>query len=57
MEQDKQPVESEETEKKIRYEAPAIVYETQITSRAGSPIPGAPVPPEQKEEIKLFPDD
>lgn len=44
-------------QEQVEYEAPAIVYETQITSRAGSPIPGAPTAPDQKQEINLFPED
>lgn len=42
----------------ITYEPPAIIYEGKITSRAGSPIPDAPTPPDQSgTEINLFPDD
>ena len=42
-----------------QYEAPAIVYETIISTRAGSPIieGDAPQPPSQEESIDLFPSD
>ena len=41
------------------YEAPAIVFETTISTRAGSPIieSDAPQPPDQENGIDLFPTD
>lgn len=41
------------------YEAPAIVFETKISTRAGSPIieSDAPQPPEDDKGIDLFPTD
>ena len=41
------------------YAPPAIVYETVISTRAGSPIieGDAPQPPTQEDSIDLFPSD
>lgn len=40
------------------YEKPKIIYESVISTRAGSPIIGgdAPAPPEGNESIDLFPE-
>lgn len=42
-----------------QYDPPAIVYETVISTRAGSPVieGDAPLPPDQGESIELFPSD
>ena len=41
------------------YAPPAIVYETVISTRAGSPIieGDAPQPPAQEDSVELFPSD
>ena len=41
------------------YEAPAIIFETTISTRAGSPIieSDAPQPPKSKDGVDLFPTD
>ena len=41
------------------YEAPAIIFETTISTRAGSPVveSDAPQPPGQDNTIDLFPTD
>ena len=43
----------------VRYEPPAIVYETTISTRAGSPVVegDAPQPPAQEDAVDLFPSD
>ena len=42
-----------------KYEAPAIIFESIISSRAGSPVieSDAPQPPAQENSIDLFPTD
>ena len=46
------------TQEKRDYEKPTIVYESVISTRAGSPIIGgdAPAPPEGNKSIDLFPE-
>lgn len=41
------------------YEAPAIIFETLISTRAGSPATGSdvPKPPDQEDSLNLFPAD
>ena len=41
------------------YAPPAIIYETTISTRAGSPIieGDAPQPPAQEDSVELFPSD
>lgn len=40
------------------YIPPSIIFESVISTRAGSPIvSGSPVPPADREAINLFPDD
>lgn len=45
--------------KENEYAPPAIVYETIISTRAGSPIieGDAPQPPQQEDSVELFPSD
>ena len=57
-----QEIEKRNNEGKIdakSYEAPAIVFETTISTRAGSPIieSDSPQPPELDKGIDLFPTD
>lgn len=42
-----------------QYESPAIIFEGNISTRAGSPIvePDAPQPPDTESGIDLFPTD
>ena len=51
------PIEEEKKDEKS-YESPAIVYESIISTRAGSPIieGDAPQPPAQQDAIDLFPE-
>ncbi|MFK7805812.1 MAG: hypothetical protein AB8G95_29550 [Anaerolineae bacterium] len=55
----KKSPETNSTSNENLYEAPAIVYETIISTRAGSPVieGDAPQPPVQNDSIDLFPAD
>ena len=56
--QEKTDIQTIQNKEEAIYTPPAIIYESVISTRAGSPITsGSPVPPADRDAINLFPED